>query len=110
MHYHLKDLKIPAMVGVYESEKGAPQNLLINVYFEYDAQKASVSDDLADTVDYALVAAQIKSICLAEHYNLLEKLQIELHTKITAEFPSINNLSITIEKYPFKHGSVVVKA
>lgn len=109
MHYLLKNLEIPAYIGVYEFEKGQTQTLILNVGFEFDATQASLSDDLADTIDYAQIETLLKKICVAAHYELLEKLHAVIIAQVTEVFPQIKNLSVAIEKRPFETGSVVVK-
>ncbi len=110
MYYHLKDLRVPALLGVYESEKKEPQEILVNIFFSFVATKAAQTDDLADTVDYALIQAQVRSICLSEHYQLLEKLHLVLQTQLQQQFPQISNLSIELEKFPFETGSIVLSS
>jgi len=109
MQYLLKNIEVPAHVGVYEFEKGKTQTLILNVGFEFDATKASKTDDLADTINYAHIESLLRNICIAEHYELLEKLHAVIINQVNERFPQIENLSVAIEKKPFKSGSVIIK-
>jgi 7,8-dihydroneopterin aldolase/epimerase/oxygenase len=51
-----------------------PQLVVVDVELELDTRKASASDDLADTIDYALVAQETQRAVEHETYSLLETL------------------------------------
>lgn len=109
MQYHLKNLTVPVKIGVYGTEKIKPQNLLVNVYFQFEATKASVTDDLSDTIDYSQIEALVKRVCLTQHYQLLEKLQAVIISEIETNFSNVQNIEVSLEKFPFETGSIVVK-
>jgi len=109
MHYRLKNIEVPAYIGVYESEKGLAQTLLINVDFFFDANKAALSDALEDTIDYSEIEALVRKVCLREHFQLLEKLHQVLIAAIEESFPQISELSVSLEKFPFESGSIILK-
>lgn len=108
MHYHLKNLEVETSIGVYESEKTATQKIIVSVEFDFDSSDAAKSDDLADTVDYSQLEQLIRAVCEAKHYQLLEKLQAVLKQKIEADFTDIQNVKVSIEKFPFKNGSILI--
>jgi|GEM_PF-4386685 len=51
---------------------------------------------------------KISQICQAEHYQLLEKLHAVLSEGISEKFSRLENVKISIEKFPFKNGSIVI--
>ena len=51
-----------------------PQLVVVDVELELDTRKASESDDLGDTIDYALVAQETQRAVEHETYSLLETL------------------------------------
>ncbi len=108
MHYHLKNLEVPAYIGVYDFEKEGPQHLQINIYFDFAAQIAAQTDNLEDTIDYAKIEKLIRQVCLGQHFQLLETLQARLVSEITMAFAEIKNLKVSLEKFPFESGSIVV--
>lgn len=108
MHYHLKNIQVAAKLGVYESEKLAPQKILVSVEYDFTSQTSAQSDDLNDTVDYSRIEALLHKVCVAEHFELLEKLHAKLVLTLKNSFPQIENLTVKIEKFPFTSGSLIV--
>lgn len=102
-------MALPAKIGVYESEKTAPQTVILNVSFDFDSAKAAQTDVLEDTIDYAQIEALLREVCLSDHFALLEKLQAVLKVKVAQQFPQISNLAIVIEKKPFESGSIEIR-
>jgi dihydroneopterin aldolase len=109
MQYQLKNLAIPAFIGVYEHEKGKTQTLIVNVWFQFESHKAALSDDLKATVDYSQIEALVKQVCLADHYQLLERLHRALVQSLEDQFPKIKGLKVSLEKFPFESGSIVLQ-
>lgn len=60
--------------GWTTAERSAPQTLMIDVEVKLDLRRAGVSDDLADTVDYAAIARRVVHIVETSSYALLERL------------------------------------
>ena len=71
---HIKDFKIQAVIGTLEHERQAPQDLLVNISFAYDARLAAQSDALGHAVDYAAIHAKVVSRVSATKFFLLERL------------------------------------
>ena len=57
----LKGLKFHAYHGVYPNEKKEGNTFIVDIEIETDLSKAAKSDDLNDTIDYALVFESVKS-------------------------------------------------
>jgi dihydroneopterin aldolase len=60
--------------GANRGEQDVPQPLDIDVNLMVNVNAARLSDELADTIDYAAVHAQIVRIVATERYRLLERL------------------------------------
>lgn len=69
----IEDLRVQAWVGVYEREKAAPQTVELNLTFGVP-DAAAEHDDLADTIDYAVVVERIRVELGERHFNLIETL------------------------------------
>jgi len=108
MRYHLKNIEVEASIGVYEQEKLGPQRLVLNVRYDFESLEAALSDNLNDTVDYAQIETLLHEFCAVKHYELLETLHRELSAQLNQKFPLVTNLVVSIEKFPFKSGSLVV--
>lgn len=55
----ISGLRLKVVLGVYEEERAAPQQVLADIGLEADVSAASSSDDLADTIDYHALAEKI---------------------------------------------------
>ncbi len=109
MHYHLKNIEVEARLGVYESEKLAPQKILVSVEYDFDSGVSAQSDNLEDTIDYSRIEALLHEVCVSKHFELLETLHSDLVLTLKRKFPQLKNLTVQIEKFPFSRGSLVVK-
>ena len=69
----IDDMRVEAHVGIFEREKAAPQTLEINLTFGVP-DEAARDDDIAKTIDYAVVISRIRSELAERHFNLLETL------------------------------------
>jgi len=57
----IKDLVAHGIIGVNEWERENPQEILINIIVFTDTRRAAESDDLADCVDYSLLARKVQT-------------------------------------------------
>jgi dihydroneopterin aldolase len=69
----IEEMRVEAHVGIYAREKAAPQTLDISLTFGVP-DEAARDDDIAKTIDYAVVIARIRAELAARHFNLLETL------------------------------------
>lgn len=57
----LRGLVVECVVGVHAWERKKPRKLVLDVVLELDLSNASVTDDLAATVDYDALAQSIRA-------------------------------------------------
>jgi 7,8-dihydroneopterin aldolase/epimerase/oxygenase len=69
----IEELRVEARVGIYPREKAVPQILELNMTFGVP-DAAALRDDIADTIDYAMVIARIREELARHHFNLIETL------------------------------------
>ena len=69
---HLANLSVDCVVGVYPHERNAVQPLVVDVELFFDAEHAARSERLRHTVDYGLVAAQIRFLLSSCRFRMLE--------------------------------------
>lgn len=74
----LHALRIPARIGVLAHEKLAAQPIVLEITLNVDTRPAALSDNLADTIDYAALAQQLAEHCLCRHVELVETLAQQL--------------------------------
>lgn len=69
----IDDMRVDAHVGIYDRERAAPQTLEISLTFGVP-DEAAQDDDIAKTIDYAVVIERVRAELAARHFNLLETL------------------------------------
>ena len=69
----IDDLRVDAHVGIYPREQAATQTLEISLTFGVP-DEAAQDDDIARTIDYAVVISRIRAELAARRFNLLETL------------------------------------
>lgn len=71
----LRDYELPMMIGVYESEKAAPQRVVFNVdVFAPLAATTPTRDELSEVMDYGLLRETILAVAARGHIDLQETL------------------------------------
>jgi dihydroneopterin aldolase len=95
----LTDIKINAVIGIWEWEKRNPQIISIDLEMETDVNKASETDSIKDALDYKVVAKRIKEFAQSNQFNLIETLIEKMAQLILDEF-EVQWLKLTISK-PF---------
>lgn len=77
-HIFIEQLRLPARIGVYDSEKHAAQDIVLDIQLGFDLRPAARSDCLIDTLDYAQLWQQLAERCLQQHTELVETLAEDL--------------------------------
>lgn len=72
--------------GVTAAEREVGQRLLIDVSFELDTCDATISDELAHTVDYASVCEQVWLVAQERSYKTLERLGSVICDRLMDQF------------------------
>ena len=71
---HIRDLEAHCIVGILPHERTHKRKLIINLRLECDLKKASMTDDIAATVDYRAVQANVLRAVSTSQDGLLERL------------------------------------
>jgi D-erythro-7,8-dihydroneopterin triphosphate epimerase len=93
----ITDLLVRTIIGGNEWERNAPQDVIINVEFSYDASKAIASDSLEDSVDYKKMKRRIIEEVEQSHYRLLETLANRV-LSLAMEDERIQSFWVRVEK------------
>jgi len=94
----IKGIKSFGYHGVFESEKIAGQDFYVDVLLELDLTRASVTDDVADTVNYAEVTDLVVEEITGEPVSLIEKLAGRIAERIKSSYLQVSSVSITVHK------------
>jgi dihydroneopterin aldolase len=69
----IEEMRVEANVGIYDRERVTPQMVEINLTFGVP-DEAAMDDDIAKTIDYAVVIERVRKELAERHFNLLETL------------------------------------
>jgi dihydroneopterin aldolase len=94
---HISGLEVFAHHGVFEHERNDGQLFVVDVDVEYDAKAAAESDDVAQTLDYGVLAQAIHDAVAADPLNLLEALAARVLRTIFS-FELASAATVTIHK------------
>ena len=100
MRLELKAIDVTCVIGDLPEERVTPQRLAVDVALTIPA-RAAETDDLADTVDYATLTADIRAALVAARCRLIERA-----AKVVAEVCLRNPLVESAEVRVLKTGSV----
>lgn len=97
MIIRIKNLRLRAVIGLNDWERKVQQDLTINIEMGFDGEKAGVSDDIGDTVDYKALKKRIRSEVEASHYKLLEALGTHI-LNIVMDDARVQRASVEVDK------------
>ena len=83
--------------GVYDIERRAGQEFVVDATLELDVSAAAASDDVADTVDYGALAEALAAVVAGEPVNLLETLATRL-ASLCLQDSRVAAATITVHK------------
>lgn len=84
--------------GVFDHERRAGQNFVVDVLLKLDLTKASISDDLKDTIDYGAVSLLVTNAITGTPFSLIEKLAGVIADGLLEEFPALQEVQVTVHK------------
>jgi len=82
----IDDLRLSTLIGIYPREKAMPQTVEISLQIGTSTAGAGASDDIGDTIDYAVVVDRLRTELSTQHFNLLEKLAEYVATLLLEDF------------------------
>ena len=94
----IKGIKSFGYHGVLESEKITGQDFYVDVVLELDLTRASVKDDVSDTINYAEVTDLVVAQITGDPVSLIEKLAGNIADRIKATYPQASSVSVTVHK------------
>lgn len=94
----IKGLSIPAFIGVPDDERAQAQQLSFDLKFAASAQPKTLNDDLALTVDYAVLSQRLAELVQIRPRRLIETLADEIATTLLNEF-LLRWIEVTVRKF-----------
>jgi dihydroneopterin aldolase len=68
----IRDLRVAAVIGVYDWERETEQELVFAVDMATDTARAAATDDIQDALDYSAVAGTVKTVVIEGKFQLIE--------------------------------------
>jgi dihydroneopterin aldolase len=83
--------------GVFEHERVNGQPFSVDVTLSLDTSRAGRSDELAQTVDYGVVASDVHALIVGDPVDLIETLA-ERIADACLRWPAVDDVSVTVHK------------
>ena len=80
----IRDIRLDTLIGAYEHERRQPRTLQVDIEIGRHAIRACRTDELTDTIDYAVVVNVVREAFASHRFHLLEPLA-ELVVKLILE-------------------------
>ncbi len=93
----IRDLLVRGILGTNESERRAPQDILIQVTLFVDLHRAGESDSLEDTVNYRTISKEIIAHVETSSRHTVEALASDLASLCLGHAP-VRRVRIRVEK------------
>ena len=82
----LNELKVETVIGLWEGERRIRQTIVIDLEMSADIATAAATDDVADTLNYKLVAKRLQEFVADSSFKLVETLAERIAALIRDEF------------------------
>lgn len=97
MIIRIKNLRLRTIIGVNAWEREKQQDIILNIKLEYNGDRASVSDNIEDTLNYKTITKRVIAVVESSKYYLLEKLAQKILTAIL-EDSKVESATVEIDK------------
>lgn len=94
----LRGLRVVGTIGVLPEERERAQPFEIDLDLYADLGAAGRSDDLADTIDYGRVTAEVAAVVETERHLLLERVVQRIADSVLDRHPLVEAVTVTIRK------------
>ena len=82
----LHGLTVECIIGFIDWERRVKQNVVLDIELPVDCRRASLTDEVADTLDYKKVAKRVLAFVSASEFRLVETLAHRVALLILEEF------------------------
>jgi dihydroneopterin aldolase len=90
-------LALHAHHGVFEHEKTDGQLFVVDLEVKVDSRRASTTDALSDTVNYAALIDTVAEVVTGESVDLIETLAHRIASTVLDTFP-VHKVKVTVRK------------
>lgn len=93
----IRELKVEAIIGIYDWERKNRQPLIFDVEMAWDIKQAAATDDLQYALNYKAVAESIVEFTESTEFLLIETLLEQVAERLLKEF-RMPSLKISVDK------------
>jgi dihydroneopterin aldolase len=93
----LEQIELVGFHGVLDEERRNGQRFVVDVELDLRSDRAGVSDDLEDTVDYRSVVACVQTVSDGRAYQLLEAFATAVADELFGAFP-VSRVRVSVRK------------
>ena len=94
---HLRRVKAHCVLGVHPAERGKERPVWMDISLECDVRRAARSDQLADTLDYESIEAEVVAAAKRGRFRLVEALA-ESVAAVCLAHPRVLAARVVVEK------------
>ena len=84
----IRQLRLPAWIGLYRHEKIAPQTIEIDLEIALPGDAVFKTGKVGDTIDYGVVVEHIRALLAKERFGLVENLAERIAGLLLEDFKS----------------------
>lgn len=82
----IRDLRVSAVIGVYDWERETEQILVFGVDMAADVAAAAASDEISGALDYSAVAETVRSVVTRGKFQLIETAAERVAQRLLADY------------------------
>ena len=94
----IEGIRFRCIIGVNAHERLNAQEIVADLHVEVDFDKAAASDSIWDAVDYRALTRRLIAAGETSRFQLLEALATHLVRVILADFPTVHEVRVEVEK------------
>jgi 7,8-dihydroneopterin aldolase/epimerase/oxygenase len=84
----IRQLRLPAWIGLYRHEKIAPQTIEIDLEIDLPGNAVFKTGKVSDTIDYGVVVEHIRALLAKQRFGLVENLAERIAGLLMEDFKS----------------------
>ena len=94
----IRGLELQCVIGVEDWERRMPQRVIVDIELQGDFSDASVSDNLADALDYRTLCIRALEVAAASECGLVETLADRIAQAVLETHSRIASVTVSIFK------------
>jgi 7,8-dihydroneopterin aldolase/epimerase/oxygenase len=93
----LKNLSLSVKLGYSEEERALPQQVLVQIKLQFaDVPVACTTDNLHDTLCYAVLSYELQNFCDHHSFKLIENLAYQLYQQLKKKITDMTLVKVNV--------------